>query len=54
MWLSRRDRNLIYEAKAGSKLDPAECNLEEDAGGVTITHNLGSTFRINVGTPAPI
>jgi len=45
--LSRRDRNIIYEAIARSTLDPVECELIVMDDKAVIIHNSGSTFELS-------
>jgi hypothetical protein len=49
---TRPERNEIYKAIAASRLDPANCTLEQSGNEVLITHNdSGSTFKFTfVGT----
>lgn len=44
MYLSRAQRNTIYEAIAGTGLDPAQCELKVTNAGFEIGHDSGSTF----------
>jgi len=46
MYLTKPQRNMIYEAIAQTELDPAQCDLKVTDDSITILHNAGSVFMV--------